>query len=608
MVPKHTKRVDSRYGYGYGASYVRISSWVVFGVLVAAQAARGLLEVSGPRYSPWHEMMDLPCVQMVSVLRVLTDSLLAPSTHKHNHHEFSSANYSATSTSADWTDACKTADRIVEALWHQKASGSAEPKCELTNTSSRIQPPLAPGEGGKPSPKIKNVVLVVLESFRWDVYPMNYSEKWIQSMTRKRDLTTFIDALPGKLVYTARPTSTYSLKSLLSIFCGYHPLPLDFNHEYELDFPGICLPLALQQHGFATSFFTSSTMKFDKQAELFDRFGFDTIFSFEHVQQRSNGTITQRSKNTYFGVPDNDILPDILEWTADKVARDTPFFLSIATIVSHHPFKTPKGYRPKVLKPGIPAHYLNTIAFTDEYLRSLMDKLRQVGVRDEETLYVFVGDHGMALGHCPPDETNKYECNKMGSNTNARQPLLEVPLIFYTTNPSYLAAPKVDPATAAPSALDIVPTVFDALRLTPPTTGTGTALQQHAGAHTEAAGFGTGAGMQLEGYSLLRPLDYVHDRMHFIAINPGSHAVVAVQHMNKLVLYSQASRVDVIDLNDNPMEATADIYSPSTIPNELVSWYCVSRHAVDLWKRRVFNMYGTVDNGKEEGWKCPLVA
>ena len=84
-------------------------------------------------------------------------------------------------------------------------------------------------------------------------------------------------------------------------------------------------------------------------------------------------------------------------WTeADKwitANKDRPFFAWVHFYDPHHPYDPPEPYKSRYAR--VP--YDGEIAYTDEVIGSIRDRLRQLGLEDR-TLLFLTADHGEALG------------------------------------------------------------------------------------------------------------------------------------------------------------------------------------------------------------------
>ncbi len=133
----------------------------------------------------------------------------------------------------------------------------------------------------------------------------------------------------------------------------------------------------LRQAGYRTSIYYGGDIDFTNMRSFFYGSGFDTVtgqdaLSFD--QPMSQWGYDDRLMCNFF---------------ADRVAElaeesDTPFFTTLLTLSSHEPFDVPFD---KFSHP-----YTNSVAFTDDCLGDLFDKMQASGVWDD-TLVILLPDH-----------------------------------------------------------------------------------------------------------------------------------------------------------------------------------------------------------------------
>ena len=140
--------------------------------------------------------------------------------------------------------------------------------------------------------------------------------------------------------------------------------------------------------------------------------------------------------------------------------KGEPFFLWLHYFDPHHPHEPPAPYD------QLFAHelYDGEIAFADEALGAVLDKLEQLGVEDE-TIVVVTSDHGEGRG----------EHDESTHSLLAYQSTLHVPLIM-----SWPGGPQGRRVTPWVSSVDVVPTVLDLLGLSPPAEVQGRTLKSLA--------------------------------------------------------------------------------------------------------------------------------
>ncbi|PNY25502.1 Uncharacterized protein TCAP_04557 [Tolypocladium capitatum] len=416
---------------------------------------------------------------------------------------------------------------------NKKHYGAASDPQKISNWEDDLLPELRNKLADVP---IRNIMLVVLESTRKDVFPIKkegliwdtFAESFEnrslpkEAQERLATLTPTANFLTGDYddgfehrppknkrrggisANNAHTTGTYTLKSLVGTICGLSPLVADFNLEYSHHIYQPCLPHILQafnalghavgkaKDDFTTlkwnsSFFQSVTIDYDRQNVLMRDMGFDAdrLISKEYLKSARArfGTVHEPDIN-YFGMPEVTLEEYIRDAFSSAKRNDERVFLTHLTSTSHHPFSFPdsKTYEYVPLshdkRLGDLSHYTNGIGYADRWLGKILDILDEEGVADE-TLMVFVGDHGLSIPE--NDGISPYYNPNVGN--------FHVPMVF-----SHPKLPPLD-INAAVSSLQILPTILDLLLET--------GSLPKTGRHREAA---RDLAHNYEGQSLLRPL------------------------------------------------------------------------------------------------------
>ena len=170
-------------------------------------------------------------------------------------------------------------------------------------------------------------------------------------------------AARGAFVEQAYTVVPHTSKSLVSILCGFYPkLSPEVDEAKPHGIPRPCLPRLLGQQGYATGFFQTAEQNYELRADLVDQLGFD------HFQGKESIDGTGFDESSYFGWEDDAMLRPIGDWIGQQGER--PFFLTVVTLTSHHPYGVPHGFPTKTYvdqKDSI--DFLNTISYTDPVRR-----------------------------------------------------------------------------------------------------------------------------------------------------------------------------------------------------------------------------------------------
>ena len=415
---------------------------------------------------------------------------------------------------------------------NDKHYNAASDPQKISNLEDDLLPELRGKLAGVP---IRNVVLVVLESTRKDVFPIKKegliwdtlarsfennslpekAQKRLASLTPTANFITgdYDDGFEhpsdkkkrrgGISATNAHTVGTYTLKSIVGTMCGLSPLVADFNLEYLHHIYQPCLPDILEAfnvldpaeskakgdfttYKWNSSFFQSVTMSYDKQNVLTTDMGFDAdrIISKEYLRSsRARFGVAPQADINYFGMPEAPLEAYIRDAFTAANANNERVFLTHLTSSSHHPFSFPDskdyGYvslsEDKSLQDL--SHFTNGIGYADRWLGKILDILDDEDVANE-TLVVFVGDHGLSIPE--NDGISPYYNPNVGN--------FHVPIVL-----SHPKLPPIDIGDAV-SKLQILPTILDLLLETGSLAKTGS---QREAARDLARNY--------EGQSLLRP-------------------------------------------------------------------------------------------------------
>ncbi|KAK4087679.1 hypothetical protein Purlil1_8010 [Purpureocillium lilacinum] len=275
----------------------------------------------------------------------------------------------------------------------------------------------------------------------------------------------------GINIVGAHTTSSVSTKSTAAIHCGLWPMPVDMFEESQLPNYQPCLPQLLElfnrmkgnssskdfrEHQWYPAFFQSVTDGYDRQDQFDDRIGFKYIVTKKRLKSDSYRNPDLEEIN-YFGYPETALKSYMRNYITNATAHNQRMFLSHFTSTTHHPWATPKDF--ETLEYMGSAHggladahkdmnkYLNTIRWTDAWLGDLMSLLEETGVANE-TLVVFVGDHGQAF---------KEDHKKTGTYENGHISNFRVPITF-----RHPKIPRVQHRVNSTS-ISILPTILDLL-------------------------------------------------------------------------------------------------------------------------------------------------
>jgi phosphoglycerol transferase MdoB-like AlkP superfamily enzyme len=276
-------------------------------------------------------------------------------------------------------------------------------------------------------PDKTNVVIIMLESF---------GTEFVGAYNSGKGYTPFLDSIIGQSL-----TFDYSFangkRSIEAVPAVIASMPTLMENAYISSPYGNnkinTLPNILKKHGYESAFFhgaTNGSMSFD---------GFSRICGFDHYYGRYEYNNDDHYDKTW-GILDEYFNP----WSVRKMSKmKEPFFSTIFTISSHHPYFIPKHMRSKV-KRG-PQEICASINYGDYSLKKFFEEAKKQSWFNN-TLFVLLADH-------TPATTSKVY--------NQRTHIFRVPIAFYHPGGNL----KAERSDRTFQQLDIMPTILDLLNI-----------------------------------------------------------------------------------------------------------------------------------------------
>ncbi|KGO60274.1 Alkaline phosphatase-like, alpha/beta/alpha [Penicillium expansum] len=325
--------------------------------------------------------------------------------------------------------------------------------------------------------------------------------------------------------------SSLSFKSAVMNYCGAGPLPVNFMDEINSQNYQPCIMQIFElfnqlkesstkkatinhkpetgiehihDRNWSSVFLQSITGLYDDQNKLNKQMGFQkSIYSEEISHQSAKYYHENMEEINYFGYPEYEIYPYLRDVVNNTIENNERLFLSHFTSTTHHPWGTPAEYQEEQYFSGdglISKHeeinkYLNAVRYVDTWLGEMMKVLDEAGIANE-TLVVFVGDHGQAF----PEDAPVSGTYENGHISNFR-----IPLVF---RHPLLPALQI---TANATSMSVVPTILDLL------VNSGSLDEMDSNAALDLMN-------EYEGQSLVRPHRATHNgrqAWNFGIINPG---------------------------------------------------------------------------------------
>jgi phosphoglycerol transferase MdoB-like AlkP superfamily enzyme len=283
-----------------------------------------------------------------------------------------------------------------------------------------------------------NVVIIILESF---------SKEFIGALNNGKGYTPCFDRIirDGLVFENMFANGKQSIEALPAILAGIPALMTDpyISSSYSGNSLA-ALPSILAARGYHTSFFhggRNGTMGFDEFAHL-------------------AGIENYIGKNEYQGPPAFDgkwgiMDEELLQFYANRLSSfPEPFFSSVFTLSSHHPYTVPERYKQKFA--SAPNALLQSVSYADYSLGQFFQTISKMPWYSH-TLFVFVADHAVM------EQSEVY---------GTRAGMYRIPLVFYHPGINTLkgSSKRIVQQT------DIFPSIIDFLGINQPITAFGTSV------------------------------------------------------------------------------------------------------------------------------------
>ena len=262
----------------------------------------------------------------------------------------------------------------------------AEAQQFLSRTGIEGISPIARRVEGNAEGEKRNVVLIFLESL---------SAKHLQRFGGE-GITPTLDSLWKQSLSFANfySVGTHTNQGLYATLYGF-PSIMKRNAMKGSAIPNYSgLPTVLQENGYQNFFFMTHEAQYDNMNAFFRSNGFEKIYAQEDYPKEK---IANR-----FGVQD-DFLFEYAHPILNNAAKEgRPFFASLLTITNHPPYVLPDYFSPRTNKPET-----QVVEYADWAVKQFMDAAAKEPWFDN-TLFVFVGDHGKMVGQADCELPESY--------------------------------------------------------------------------------------------------------------------------------------------------------------------------------------------------------
>ena len=141
----------------------------------------------------------------------------------------------------------------------------------------------------------------------------------------------------------------------------------------------------LKGQGYYTAVFHANEKEFWNRETMYEALGFDHFFD-------ESAFLVNEENSFGWGLTDEAFFEQTLDYLK---GLPQPFYAKLLTLTNHYPFEIPEQYQ--YISPGetnneIVNHYITTVRYLDEALKSFITNLKESGLYDN-TMIVMYGDH-----------------------------------------------------------------------------------------------------------------------------------------------------------------------------------------------------------------------
>lgn len=272
-------------------------------------------------------------------------------------------------------------------------------------------------------PQAPNVVLIMMEGL---------SAIRMQAFGSQDSCTPFLDSLAkeGRFFMNAYSAGIHTHNGIYGILTGF-PALFERHAMKQIPIPRYhSLPYELKKHGYHNTYFTNHDVEFDNVGGFLVENGVERLVSDRNYPP-------EKLLST-LGVPDDYMFRYSQSYLTEMAANGKPFLAMYMTTSNHKPFHFPDYYQRRYEDKELDAY-----AYADWSLKQFMNWSKKQDWY-ENTLFVFVADHGWAI-------QPQYDLSINHSH---------VPLLFFS--PKYIEPKKEDKMAGH---IDVLPSIMGLLKL-----------------------------------------------------------------------------------------------------------------------------------------------
>jgi arylsulfatase A-like enzyme len=246
----------------------------------------------------------------------------------------------------------------------------------------------------------RNVLLVVLEGVSGFYLPTAAGAHGRSSVMRMHRLDRTFRENVGFNTFLTHQRRTN--RGLYSILCGELPRLLSGMPKMTVAANGgwrRCLPEVLSDAGYETVYLQAAPLAFMLKDRFLPSIGFDTVRGHEYFRHHY--------LRTEWGVDDRAFFEHASELVEELQAGEKPWFLTLLTVGSHHPFVVPDDFMP-----GQGAPMQRAFVYLDDAFDAFLRRLDASGVRDDTLVLVTsdesAGDQGLTADRVASELTQNW--------------------------------------------------------------------------------------------------------------------------------------------------------------------------------------------------------
>jgi phosphoglycerol transferase MdoB-like AlkP superfamily enzyme len=237
----------------------------------------------------------------------------------------------------------------------------------------------------------KNVVVIILESFSKE-FVGAYNQSWEKE--GYKGYTPFLDSLisHSQSFKYSMANGRKSIDAMPSVICSVPSIEVPYVLSHFSGNKLNSLPILLKEKGYYTAFFhgaSNGSMGFDAFA---NQSGFDDYFGKDEYGNDDDF-------DGIWGIWDEKFL----QYYSKKMSEfKQPFYTTLFTVSSHHPYQLPEEYQNKFKGGSLPIY--RTIEYSDWALKRFFETAAKTDWF-KNTLFVITADHASEEIHYPQYNT-----------------------------------------------------------------------------------------------------------------------------------------------------------------------------------------------------------